>query len=109
MKIKTYRTTILSFAVCFRFLARMRDNRRPTPLSAAPAQGLASACLLLLLATVFLTGPASAQDWVRTGSGLGVERVRLAVPDFKPANADPLNTSLLKTFNDTFWSDLDNS
>ena len=44
-----------------------------------------------------------------TGSGLGVEKVRLAVPDFKPSNSDPQNNALLKTFNDTFWSDLDNS
>jgi TolB protein len=59
--------------------------------------------LLLLASTSF------AQDWVRTGSGLGVEKVRLAVPDFKPLNGDPQNTALLKTFNDTFWNDLDNS
>ena len=48
-----------------------------------------------------------AQDWVKTGTSLGVEKVRLAVPDFKPANADPQNTALLKTFNDTLWNDLD--
>src|SRR6202011_6075209 len=24
-----------------------------------------------------------AQDWVRTGTGLGVEKIRIAVPDFK--------------------------
>jgi len=95
----------LSFAVCFNFSKRMHLNRRPTPLSAALAVRLASACLLLLFSPLF----ASAQDWVRTGSGLGVEKVRLAVPDFKPANNDPQNTALLKTFNDTFWNDLDNS
>ncbi|HVI07261.1 MAG TPA: Tol-Pal system beta propeller repeat protein TolB [Candidatus Binatia bacterium] len=54
-------------------------------------------------------GICRAQDWVRTGSGLGVEKVRLAVPDFKSGNGDPQNTALLKTFNDTFWNDLDNS
>jgi TolB protein len=63
----------------------------------------------LILVALFTTSPISAQDWVRTGSGLGVEKVRLAVPDFKPSNADPENTALLKTFNDTFWNDLDNS
>ena len=61
--------------------------------------------LVLLLACHF----SFAQDWVRTGSGLGVEKVRLAVPDFKPSSSDPQNTALLKTFNDTFWNDLDNS
>jgi TolB protein len=63
----------------------------------------------LLLLLVALTSGSFAQDWVRTGSGLGVDKVRLAVPDFKPSNADPQNTALLKTFNDTFWNDLDNS
>ncbi|MGA9393525.1 MAG: hypothetical protein WBV69_24050, partial [Candidatus Sulfotelmatobacter sp.] len=61
----------------------------------------------LLLLVPFLACFSSAQDWVRTGSGLGVEKVRLAVPDFKPANSDPQNAALLKTFNDTFWNDLD--
>ena len=63
--------------------------------------------LLILLGS--LTTSASAQDWVRTGTSLGVEKVRLAVPDFKPSTSDPQNTGLLKTFNDTFWNDLDNS
>jgi TolB protein len=63
--------------------------------------------LLILFAS--LTSSAWAQDWVRTGTSLGVEKVRLAVPDFKPSTGDPQNTALLKTFNDTFWNDLDNS
>jgi TolB protein len=49
----------------------------------------------------------SAQDWVKTGTSLGVEKVRLAVPDFKPSTSDPQNAALLKTFNDTLWNDLD--
>jgi len=36
-----------------------------------------------------------------------VEKVRLAVPDFKPSTTDPQNAALLKTFNDTLWNDLD--
>jgi TolB protein len=71
------------------------------------AKILSLICAVILLA--LSANPALAQDWVRTGSGLGVEKVRLAVPDFKPSNADPQNTALLKTFNDTFWGDLDNS
>jgi TolB protein len=64
----------------------------------------------LLLVSCLSLGVASfAQDWVRTGSGLGVEKVRLAVPDFKAGSGDPQNAALLKTFNDTFWNDLDNS
>jgi TolB protein len=48
-------------------------------------------------------------DWIRTGTGLGVEKVRLAVPDFKAAGSDPQTAALLKTFNDTLWNDLDNA
>ena len=36
-----------------------------------------------------------------------MEKVRLAVPDFKPSTGDPQNAALLKTFNDTLWNDLD--
>ena len=62
-------------------------------------------CSLLFLIAV----SASAQDWIRTGTGLGVEKVRLAAADFKPATQDPKNTDLLKTFNDTLFNDLDNA
>ena len=62
--------------------------------------------LLVLLCLLFST-MLVAQDWVKTGTSLGVEKVRLAVPDFKPSNADPQNAALLKTFNDTLWNDLD--
>jgi TolB protein len=44
---------------------------------------------------------------VKTGTALGVEKVRLAVPDFKRSTNDTANTALLKTFNDTLWNDLD--
>ena len=54
-----------------------------------------------------LLASAAAQDWVRGGTGLGVERVRLAASDFKPSTPDPKNVDLLKTFNDTLWNDLD--
>ena len=43
---------------------------------------------------------AQAQDWVKTGTSLGVDKVHLAVADFKAGTADPSNTALLKTFND---------
>jgi TolB protein len=53
--------------------------------------------------------PATAQDWIKTGTGLGVERIRIAVPEFKAANQDPRNAELLRTFNDTLWNDLSNA
>src|SRR5689334_14715014 len=59
--------------------------------------------ILSLVSSVF------GQDWIRTGTGLGVEKVRIAVPDFKAATAEPRNTELLRVFNDTLFSDLDNA
>jgi len=65
----------------------------------------------LLAAFVLLVAalPLHAQDWIRTGTGLGVEKVRLAVPDFKAATADPKNATLLTVFNTTLFNDLSNA
>ena len=66
--------------------------------------------IFVAVASWFLLATASsAQDWIRTGTGLGIERVRLAAADFKPSNTDPKNAELLKTFNDVLWNDLDNA
>src|SRR3954447_23333151 len=64
------------------------------------AFALIVACCLLLTA-------AQAQDWVKTGTALGVERVRLAVSEFKSGSAAPQHTAPLKTFNATIWNDPD--
>src|ERR1700690_1728954 len=62
----------------------------------------------IVVALLFiLAATSSAQDWIRTGTGLGVEKVRLAASDFKASTQDSKNTALLKTFNDTLWNDLD--
>jgi TolB protein len=47
---------------------------------------------------------ASAQDWFSTGTGLGVSKVRLAVPEtaVRTAGAQPFQ----KTFHDVLWADL---
>jgi TolB protein len=50
-----------------------------------------------------------AQDWIKTGTGLGVEKVRLAAADFKPVSGDAQTASLNKVFNDTLWNDLNNA
>ena len=57
----------------------------------------------LLLALVL---PALSQDWIRTGTGVGGQKIRLAVPDFKLANADPNAGPLDKTFNEVVFNDL---
>jgi TolB protein len=84
------------------------EAHRAVPHFTSGARLLGALSLLILLGSLF-PSTSFAQDWVRTGSGLGVEKVRLAVPDFKPSNSDPQNDALLKAFNDTFWNDLDNS
>jgi TolB protein len=47
---------------------------------------------------------AAAQDWFATGTGLGVSKVRLAVPE-TPARA-PAAQPYAKTFHDVLWADL---
>lgn len=63
--------------------------------------------LLLLACTISI--PAAAQDWVRTGSNLGNERIRIAVADFKPASADPQTPPLKAVFDATLYNDLGNA
>jgi TolB protein len=62
---------------------------------------------VVALLVCFFSSALLAQDWVRTGTSLGVEKVRLAVADFKPSTGDAQNAGLLQTFNDTLWNDLD--
>jgi TolB protein len=59
-------------------------------------------CVFLVLAA-----PAAAQDWFRTGTGLGVEKARVAAADFASRNQPA--TPLASTFNQVLWSDLEYS
>jgi TolB protein len=65
--------------------------------------------ILKLFLPLFLLTSSFGQDWIRTGTGLGVEKVRLAVPDFNSSTQDSKNADLLKVFNETLWNDLDNA
>ncbi|HWR17266.1 MAG TPA: Tol-Pal system beta propeller repeat protein TolB [Terriglobales bacterium] len=66
--------------------------------------------LALTFFALVLSSPLFAQtDWIKTGTGLGVEQVRLAVPDFQPVSNAGQTASLNKVFNDTLWNDLNNS
>ena len=60
---------------------------------------------LILLVSLGL----SAQDWIRTGTGLGVEKIRLASPDFKKLTTDSGTNNLAMTFNTTLSNDLQNA
>jgi len=76
------------------------------PDMARQAARLATLAIVAILA-LCAPGPASAQDWFKTGTGLGVSKARLAAPDLAPrsAPAQPLE----KTFHDVLWSDLEYS
>jgi len=66
----------------------------------------------VFILTIFvglLCSSAFGQDWIKTGTGLGVEKVRLAATDFKASTQDPNNGNVQKIFNDTLWNDLDNA
>lgn len=65
--------------------------------------------VLLAMLLAMVAPSALAQDWIRTGTGLGVERIRLAATDFKTAANDAQSTALVKVFNDTLWSDLNHA
>ncbi len=52
---------------------------------------------------------AHAQDWVRTGTNLGAQRIRIASANFKPGTADPQTGTLKQTFDQTLFSDLQNA
>jgi len=84
----------------------MDDSARPTSRQ-RPRGFRGSVIALFALVLGLLSSGLSAQDWVKTGTALGVEKVRLAVPDFKSGTNDPQNAALLTTFNNTLWNDLD--
>jgi TolB protein len=65
--------------------------------------------LFLVVALIVVCAANAQNDWIRTGTGLGQEKIRLGVADFKPSGTDPHNEALLKTFNQTLWNDLDNA
>jgi hypothetical protein len=71
--------------------------------------GRASARLLLLtiLAVFSLAAPAAAQDWFRTGTGLGVNKPKVAVADFVSRN--DASASMAALFSDVVRNDLDYS
>ncbi|RRA50236.1 Tol-Pal system beta propeller repeat protein TolB [Acidipila sp. EB88] len=65
-----------------------------------------SSALLLSLVTA---PSAHAQDWVRTGTNLGAQRIRIAAANFKPGSADSETGSLKQVFDQTLFTDLQNA
>ena len=66
---------------------------------------------LLSLAALLciLSSRAGAQDWVRTGTNLGNDRIRIAAAEFKAVGDDPQTPALKAVFDATFYSDLANA
>ncbi len=62
--------------------------------------------LVVLSLLVVISSLLSAQDWIRTGTGLGVEKIRLAAPDFKQVTTGTETQNLALTFNVTYENDL---
>src|SRR6266851_3051259 len=65
---------------------------------------------IVTLSALSLTASAlRAQDWVRTGSNLSEQRIRLAAADFKPVGGDPQTPSFKASFDSTLYNDLANA
>ena len=69
---------------------------------------LATFALVALLSCNQAFAAQEQTDWIKTGTGLLVDKVRIAAPDFKAA-APISNQELLNTFNTTLFSDLGNA
>ncbi|MBW4028646.1 MAG: translocation protein TolB, partial [Acidobacteria bacterium] len=65
--------------------------------------------IALLLFSLAGSGISHAQDWVKTGTNLGVQRIRLAAASFKPTTTDPQTDPLKTVFDNTFYNDLSNA
>jgi TolB protein len=63
--------------------------------------------LLILPTSAFKS--AYGQDWVRTGTNLGVQRIRLAAADFKGGSGDAQTMPLKTVFDSVLFNDLKNS
>ena len=64
---------------------------------------------LVVLACCFLVPTLRGQDWVRTGSNLTDQKIRIAAADFKPVGQDPQTPTLKATFDSTLYNDLSNA
>lgn len=72
---------------------------------------MSSRCIVFLIAVFSLSNcvRVHAQDWVRTGTNLGAQKIRLAAADFKPTSTDPQTGQLKTAFDTTLANDLANA
>ena len=64
---------------------------------------------LTLLLALALSAELSDQAQAETGIGHGAGKLRIALPDFRPATSNPQTGPLNAVFNETLWNDLDNA
>src|SRR5260370_30404466 len=87
------------------------SNRRGAPrrdsLRRARRGAISSALLAICAFLAFTTPAARAQDWFRTGTGLGVSKPKVAVADFVSRN--DASTPMAALFVDVVPNDLDYS
>lgn len=62
--------------------------------------------VFILVTFVASTNRLQAQDWVRTGTNLGVNKIRIAAADLKAVSADPQTGGLKSAFDQTLYNDL---
>jgi TolB protein len=70
-------------------------------------RSLSTFVVLIAFAVLFSAHSVAAQDWFKTGTGLGVTKARLAVPDTVARST--FGPPLPKTFHDVLWADLEYS
>jgi TolB protein len=72
----------------------------------SPRKSVSLPFFLLFALLVAVSFPLHAQDWVRTGTNLGVSKIRIAAADFKATTADPQTSGLKSAFDQTLYNDL---
>ncbi len=72
-------------------------------------RGISLGAVSAMLVCFGTSALAHAQDWVRTGTNLGAQRIRIATANFKPGSADPQTNTLKNAFDTTLFSDLQNA
>ncbi len=85
------------------FIANKKCSKKGLHMKRQTVLFLISA-LIAACVTILSAPPAAAQDWFKTGTGLGVTKARLAAPD--EGSRSTFAQPLPKTFHDVLWADL---
>jgi TolB protein len=85
----------------------MQPKKQRHELMKRKLRSLSAFVVLIAFAVLFSAHSVAAQDWFKTGTGLGVTKARLAVPDTVARST--FGPPLPKTFHDVLWADLEYS